>query len=918
MTRKTQWVWCFWLMAGIGLADGWLGLDGAGQIQVLDADAARAPEVMVLGVDGDGLTVSASCSGVLARTVGSEQGPFVTLSWPDAAVSGAVGEPQMPLLRRMVIIPPGATWTVSIQAGSSHQIDLQALGLPNRVWPRQAPVPKIEGARESAPFDFSPTAYAQGRVWLEDMARLTEIGIWRGHRIALLEIMPVSYDAQAGTLGLIENLHVDIGFSGARQPTTCLPALPNLGRMILNPPGDALGRVIGNYLVVVAQAYETDIAPFVAFKTGQGHTVTTHVVAPGTAAADIQSYIVGLYGVVTTRPDYVLLVGDTDTIPCWTGGGAGSPDTDLPYACMDGSGDWIPDIPIGRFSVRSTAELQAVIDKAIAFQTDFPTQGYLPNAVFMAGDDNYQITEGTHNYCIDTHMIPNEFVCDKVFEVTYGATTQDTRNSFNDGRFYGIYSGHGGEYSWADGPAFSQSDVEDLDDDQMYSFICSFACVTGSYDLTECFTETWHRVEDHGAVAIYGSSVNSYWDEDDILQRRLFDGIYDNNMSEVSPAWQAAEAELLIHYGATSTVRRYHEMYNLLGDPSTPLPESGCGFDMCVTPGGGMHAEGQQGGPFSPDQATYVINNKSAASLEYQVNADVNWITIDNGTGTIPAGSTQDVVVHLNELANGLGLGDHQATISLVNLTNHSGDTSRLISLTVGVPVLIYQETLDSDPGWNTEGDWAFGPPMGQGGSAQGGSGSPDPSAGYTGSNVYGYNLDGNYVNDMPEYHLTSTPFDCMTLTKVSLKFRRWLGVERNAYDHARVWVSTDGSQWNEIWANENSSMYAGSWETVEYDLSSLADLQPAVYLRWTMGTTDGSVIYCGWNIDDIEIWGLEMEPDLCPLDLDDDGDVDADDFMLACAAWCQPSQPVDGDGDGRVTMVDYVMMLDAFGLCPE
>ena len=40
------------------------------------------------------------------------------------------------------------------------------------------------------------------------------------------------------------------------------------------------------------------------------------------------------------------------------------------------------------------------------------------------------------------------------------------------------------------------------------------------------------------------------------------------------------------------------------------------------------------------------------------------------------------------------------------------------------------------------------------------------------------------------------------------------------------------------------------------YDISSVADNRPTVYLRWVMGTTDVSVTYCGWNIDDVEIWG--------------------------------------------------------------
>jgi hypothetical protein len=36
-----------------------------------------------------------------------------------------------------------------------------------------------------------------------------------------------------------------------------------------------------------------------------------------------------------------------------------------------------------------------------------------------------------------------------------------------------------------------------------------------------------------------------------------------------------------------------------------------------------------------------------------------------------------------------------------------------------------------------------------------------------------------------------------------------------------------------------------------------VASGQPTVYLRWTMGTTDGGWRYCGWNIDDVQLWGV-------------------------------------------------------------
>lgn len=168
------------------------------------------------------------------------------------------------------------------------------------------------------------------------------------------------------------------------------------------------------------------------------------------------------------------------------------------------------------------------------------------------------------------------------------------------------------------------------------------------------------------------------------------------------------------------------------------------------------------------------------------------------------------------------------------------------------VGTLQYSWNMDTNPGWTTEGLWAWGPPTGGGGQY----GGPDPNSGYTGGNVYGYNLSGDYENSLPEKHLTSTAINCADLSNVSLKFRRWLGVESPSYDHAYVRVSSNGTTWTTLW--QNSSQVADtSWVLQDFDISSIADDQSTVYLKWTMGTTDSSWQYCGWNIDDVEIWGV-------------------------------------------------------------
>ncbi|HNQ24761.1 MAG TPA: S8 family serine peptidase, partial [Phycisphaerae bacterium] len=194
---------------------------------------------------------------------------------------------------------------------------------------------------------------------------------------------------------------------------------------------------------------------------------------------------------------------------------------------------------------------------------------------------------------------------------------------------------------------------------------------------------------------------------------------------------------------------------------------------------------------------------------------------------------------------------------------NSTTDDNGGACYTFTTPGPLYSWNMDTDPGWTISGgQWAWGQPTGGGGSA----GNPDPASGYTGQYVYGYNLSGDYTGNMPEYHLTTTAINCSDVTVVTLKFWCWLGVQRNTYDHAYLRVSNDGTSWTTVWQNPSSSMSGGSWVQESYDLSSLADGQATVYIRWTMGTTNGSRNYCGWNIDDIEIWGLSSgTPDTTP-----------------------------------------------------
>jgi hypothetical protein len=183
---------------------------------------------------------------------------------------------------------------------------------------------------------------------------------------------------------------------------------------------------------------------------------------------------------------------------------------------------------------------------------------------------------------------------------------------------------------------------------------------------------------------------------------------------------------------------------------------------------------------------------------------------------------------------------------------------------------------LDTDPAWTCDGQWQFGAPV------AGGSHAGDPATAHTGNNIYGYAIGGDYSNNQGEMFLTTSAMDCTNLNGVQLRFWRWLGIEQT--DNACVDVSSDGVQWTRAWSYDGlASINDLIWQQQTLDISGVADNQPTVYVRWGMGTTDHSITYPGWSLDDVELWGYG--PVICAGDTDCDGDVDFDDISLFVAS---------------------------------
>lgn len=534
-----------------------------------------SPYVRIAKSDATGVGLRVTVPGFRTATKWYKAKKYGVISLPKSGYTATIGEPRLPVIRKLLIAPHGAV--VSARAvGRAQTHVLKRLGIHEALMPRQRPIPKIPGAFESAPLDKNEHTYKTDAFAPAWRVRVKEAGVVSGRRLVMVEIAPIAYNPVKKALRVYPRLDVRVSFKGGKRSVLPLSRRERtrLRRLALNytDPGETKSAKPGQRLLIIAHDdFVGDLSGFVAHKTGLGFIVDlVGTSTAGTTTAAIKAYIQSRYDDPGTRPDALLLVGDTGQIPQFIGGTTDNPDTDLYYTCMDSGDDWQPEFPVGRFSVTSTGQLTAVVDKTIGYATALPGN-WMGQAVFMAGTDNYTVTEGTHNWVITNYMAPQGYISDKLYMVTYGATTQQVRDAFNAGRVFGIYSGHGSQTSWGDGPPFSQSDVNGLTNAGMYPFVCSFSCLTGDYSVSECFAETWQRAADKAAVAMLASSVYSYWTEDDILEKKLFVAIFDDGLSAFGEAVVRAKEHYLTHFGATSTTRRYFEMYNLFGDPTAAL-----------------------------------------------------------------------------------------------------------------------------------------------------------------------------------------------------------------------------------------------------------------------------------------------------------------------------------------------------------
>jgi hypothetical protein len=560
---------------------GWLSFD--------KVSGPASPELILLDHSPQSIELQTSLPGAHVETVWVGGQTFTRLSGEGYGFPTLTGHPELPVLRREVEIPFGAQIAIELVSAQYIDVSLAELGL-HTIYPMQPSQIKLERTA-ALPFTLDVDAYTRGDFSPTNPLSVRQPYIVRGHRILPVEVWPVAYDPVAGTLRLYSQVTFRLRLEGADMILTGQMAQRyassefdrSLSQRVLNfnQGLDMLVIEAAGYLIITADAYYDAIQALAVLRASRGFEVTVTRLSelPGNTAQDIKNYIQTAYETWIVPPSYVLLVGDTNTIPTWEGPEIKT-STDLYYVTMDGAEDWHADIGRGRFPVRSAEQTTYMVDKYLAYANLTGVEPWLKTTSFPATCDLYEIAEGSHNYVIDTYTLPGGWTGDfptdlnpggdQLYCVTYGATNQDLIDAFDQGRWAIVYSGHGNYDGWEMG--FDPVDVANLTNAGMFPFVASHSCLTGDFgEMEEVFGETWVLGDNQGALAFLGSSTYTYWNEDDTLERTYFDTLF-SGVQPPPDLWMMTEAGLAgVEAAYPDMALYYRETYNLLGDPAIKL-----------------------------------------------------------------------------------------------------------------------------------------------------------------------------------------------------------------------------------------------------------------------------------------------------------------------------------------------------------
>jgi hypothetical protein len=497
-------------------------------------------------------------------------GTYSKVSVPGLGSVGEIGAPSLPAARFDLAIVTGAErGDITVERAATKTFS----GI--NVWPE--PYPELDSVVGGSPERFVKTAkiYRLAAFWPEAPARAPDAAREKlpSIRGITVEVFPVRWNPATKELSVTSARYVvsHPGKPRKQHPITQDSAALAAKRFI---NWRAVESYIpfnhisleSDFLFIYPPDYATALAPLVAQKQARGYVTTEMTTAQtGTTCAGIRSAIKTWHdGRRWAWGDkYVLLVGDVDVIPLCDSP-TGVPTDDL-YASTDGD-NLDREVYLGRLAVDSTADASNQVAKILLYQ-DHPEKFFNYGSTLLVA--HKEGAPGKYEGAQEAVRTATYSVSPS-FSTAYGSATGITDATVSDAVNYGLglvaYRGHGSETEWWQWnmvpESFDNANAMALTNAiSRAPVVWSFACSNSGLATDDSIAEQWMEDPTSGAVSYYGATVPSGTNANHILDKEMFNDVFDLGITHQSQAIYAAETTTV----ASDMGNAW--MYILLGDP---------------------------------------------------------------------------------------------------------------------------------------------------------------------------------------------------------------------------------------------------------------------------------------------------------------------------------------------------------------
>jgi hypothetical protein len=492
-----------------------------------------------------------------------------------------LGLPELPQFSTTVQVDPMYNYDVSFNIIESHVLDNIS------IYPHQGLDPQM--LREEVIVDT--TYFSNHNIYPSENIVVSESQNMRGMSFVSITLIPFKYN-DANDLIIFDNVEIivnqkdrnDNSYSSKPASRVFANLAENLAlNSILLEREENYQQPAILYICGGNSESNPSFQQLVNWRHERGYIVyTADTNETGTSSFTIKNYIQNAYETFSPPPEYVCLVGDVggsyslptfyaswghDYYGDWCEG-------DLSYSQLDGP-DLLPEVIVGRLSVRSSNDIQNVVNKIINYEKatyfDYMADYYERSALIGDPSDSGQSTIITNEYVED--VMSSHGMSDIRTNFGVGNYANWMQNQLSDGVLYFNYRGFAGV------SGFTSANIYNANSGHKLPFATVLTCLTGSFaEETTCLSEYFLRAgsgsNPKGAVAAVSTATgNTHTMFNNIVDMGIYDGIFANQVGTAGAALANGKLALLNAYpdNPDNWINAFTQWNNLMGDPATHL-----------------------------------------------------------------------------------------------------------------------------------------------------------------------------------------------------------------------------------------------------------------------------------------------------------------------------------------------------------